>query len=294
MNQAAPQNSGSTERAIAFTHEAQIHEILKEAERLKLLVLIRFSIQGTAIRGCIESLDFQAQTMIIHQISPEGFKLLKDHYDVKIEFVLLSKKLVFLSKIRGRVPFKILVGFPNRIVSIERRNNSRFRIQAPQHLKLEVPGFIHDNSRWDSPMDPLAIHLDLAHLPRNLSTINRFHIDDISLGGIALVTHHHLVTEFFVLDSTLDGLFLIPKGKTRVPVTLNVRWVKKITNMVSGEEDEKIRKTLATKLSSEKISQLPPLKETFYRIGLQFMEVPRELDSAIRNYIRQLQTSESV
>ena len=35
-------------------------------------------------------------------------------------------------------------------------------------------------------------------------------------------------------------------------------------------------------------------KETYYRLGLQFHEVSSELDTTLRQFIRRVQTSESV
>ena len=92
------------ERAVAFSKPDQVLEILNEANRLKLQVLIKYSNEGKAVRGFVEGVDARDRTVRIGGISPAGDALLNGCDAVKIEFILLSKKLVFVSRVRSRIP----------------------------------------------------------------------------------------------------------------------------------------------------------------------------------------------
>ena len=274
------------DKAVAFSQPEQVAEILREANRLRLQVLIKTSSAGKAIRGQLEYFDAAGKSMRIGSISPAGDALLRGHDFVKVEFILLSKKLVFVSPIRGRTNGKLMLGLPDKLVAIERRVNARFRVPQPNAAFLEFPDRRVDLTRFDAPFVP-------DFLLEDRSPIARLRIDDVSLGGVACFTRYPSVAE--LLKTEEDGVqaLLYFPNTPPLQVPVSVRWTKKTTAPLQGKFEifsRIIQQKLKPLVGTEDIE----IRENFFRVGLQFSEVSKDLDAAIRSFIKLVQAAESV
>ncbi len=285
-----PSNSGAGEKAIIFSRPEQIAEILTETEKLKLPVLIRYMNDGKAVRGFVERANIAGENGIrISGISPAGDAVLASYEVVKIEFVLLSKKLYFVSKIRARATGRILVNAPTKLYAVERRRNARFAIPPGICAFLEFSEAKVDLSRFDSPLNP-----DITGTKHTLPL--RVRIDDISLGGTAISTRFPAISE--ILKPTGDNIIvaklLLPKA-TPVLIPIAIRWSKKSTvHLLPGKHDNATRVITSKLMSLGTPTDSVQYNEVFQRYGIQFAEVSNELDSALRDFIHLCQTAESV
>jgi hypothetical protein len=286
-----PQQPGKAgEKTLVFSKPQQIVEILTEADRLKLPILIRYTNDGKAVRGFVERADLNNERGLrIGGISDAGDSVLARYDVVKIEFVLLSKKIFFISRIRARTPSRLLVSTPEKVYAIERRLNARFPVPKGMTALVRFDKVPVDQSRFDAPPSLNIVEPTLLQ-PSSLL------IHDISLGGAALTTRYGGVAQNFAPDQKiLEAQFCFPRiPPITAPVT--IRWVKKISMRIDPESIPETAHTI-----EERLTALPTLRNTkleyndvVHRFGIQFSEISSELDAALRLFINQAQTAESV
>jgi c-di-GMP-binding flagellar brake protein YcgR len=281
------QSARPKEKAIAFTQVDQIVEILSEAVRLKLTVLLRTSATSKAVRATMENLNVEEGGLRLSGISAAGDQLLRGFDVVKVEFILLSKKLVFVASVKGRVASKLLLSLPERIVAIERRNNARFRVPSNLAAFVEFPDRPIEVGRFDVPFVPKFMQAENK-------AFAKLRVDDVSLGGVACFSRYSGIAEAFrAEESHVPAVFFFP-GLAPISVPVSIRWTKKTTAVIESGRFETAKRLLGNRFRTHMTSTEKDAKETFYRLGLQFHEVPKELDTALRQFIRRAQASESI
>lgn len=271
-------------KAIAFTQPAQIEKILTEVCQLKIDLLMRMPNAAKSVRGVAEIYNSSDKGLVIGGISPAGDDLLRTIDVVRVEFVLLSTKLTFDTRIRARTNGKIILQCPTKMLSIERRLNSRFKVPTSHAAFVEFPDSRMDIARFDSPLIPRFMMQERLLVPK-------LRVDDVSLGGFACFTRYASVAQLFrASDLVLNGVVSFPNmAPLQVPIMM--RWIKKTTTSIDAHRYPNLRRVVASRIKSQ--NELS-LREVYYRIGLQFAEVPQELDAALRAFVYAVQTAESV
>jgi hypothetical protein len=283
--QSAAQNA-TNEKAVVFSKANQVAEILREVERLKLNVLIRYSRNGKAVRAIFSGLAVGSGSAILAGISDQGSALLARSQAVKIEFILLSKKIVFVSEVVSRSKGKLTIKIPEKVIAIERRTNARFKVPASHAAFIEFPEKKFDQNDLDSPFVPQVFRNRFAGSPL-------LRIDDVSLGGVAGFTRYGAVQRCLKgTEEQLEAILYFPNNyPLHVPVS--IRWSKKtIVNDTTGQF-HKLSEIIATACGQDPDYDLK-IKECYYRVGIQFSEVSKDLDIVLRQFIRRLQQAESV
>lgn len=287
-NAAAGQNnSQQKDKAIAFSRPEQVLEILREVNRRKTQVLIKYSNDGKLVRGVVEDLLANEGSLVVSGISAAGDQLLAPFKLVRIEFILLSKKIVFVTKIKQRIPGKILLAVPDKLVALERRANARFRVPIACAAFLEFSDRRIELDRFDAPFVPRFLRDDVARSPR-------VRIDDVSLGGVACFTRYGAVADLFRADEDELKATLYLPSTAPLPVSVSVRWTKKTTAAVLSGNYDDFQRIVANRLKLLPSSSEMQMRENFYRIGFQFTEVTSELDASLRSFVKLVQTAESV
>jgi hypothetical protein len=281
------EKSAPKEKAIAFSRPEQVLEILREVNRRKTQVLIKYSNDGKLVRGVVEDLLGAEGSLVVSGISSSGDSLLAPYKLVRIEFILLSKKIVFVSKIKQRVPGKILLAIPEKLVAYERRSNSRFRVPMSCAAFLEFSDRRIDLERFDAPFTPRFMRDDGSSAPR-------VRIDDVSLGGVACFTRYGAVADLFRADEDELKANLYLPSTAPLAVHVSVRWTKKTTAAVVHGNYDDFQRIVANRLKLLPSSDELQMRENFFRIGFQFTEVTSELDASLRAFMKLVQTAESV
>lgn len=278
-------------KAIQFTRPQQVAQILGETAKLKLQVLIRISTDGRAVRGHVYSVDFEKEKVVrIAGVSDAGLRMLGGQTTVQVEFVLLSKKVYFVTRLRSRAAGQVLLDLPAKVVAIERRQNMRFRIPSGLEVFLEIPSRYYDLNRFDAPFIP-----DFLREEARARARIRVLCDDISLGGVAVFTRYPAIVEQLrpELDDVMANIQFI--GAAPITVPISMRWTKRTMEHVPADQYVQLRDMLCKRIPTAGFrTQTVPIKNQYHRVGIQFAEVSSELDAIVRGFIRKVQVAESI
>lgn len=283
--QSGAQNNNG-EKAVVFSQPNQIAEILREVERLKFNVLIRYSRTGKAVRALFSGLSMSSGHVSLAGISNEGTAVLAQSKAIKIEFILLSKKIIFVSEVVSRGQGKIVIKVPEKVIAIERRSNVRFKVPATHAAFIDFPEKKYDQNDPEAPFVP-------QFLSNRFTCIPRLRIDDVSLGGVAGFTRYGAIQRCLKgLDEQLEATLFFPNSyPLRVPVS--IRWSKKtILNDTTGQF-ETLSRMIAGACGQDPEYDLK-IKESYYRLGIQFSEVSKDLDVVLRHFMKKIQQADSI
>lgn len=275
----------SEKYAIAFTKPNQISEILSEACRLGISVLVRYSQTGKAIRGSMQVIEEDLTSLKLGGISDAGMQLLAQAPNVRVEFVLLSKKLVFVSRVLERSGGQIKLAFPTKIVSTERRQNARFRVTQSHAAFLDFPQLFVPVGPLDAPWVPTASR-------DKSSAAVRVRIDDISLGGLSCVTRFAAIAALWKAGpEEVLGHLVLPSSPV-IPCSFTIRWVKKTVAPLAQDQFPQLQEVLVGRVGGGGA----PLefKDIFTRCGCQFVDAKPEMEAALKQYLRDLQMAQSI
>lgn len=285
--QAINQSEERAEKAIVFSKKSQIFEILREVDRLKLQVLLRYSRTGKAVRGTFSSFDFVTPSVTITSISAAGAQCLAQSRLVKVEFILLSKKIAFVADVIATGTGQIVLKAPDKVVVIERRVNVRFKVPVSCSSFIEFPDRKVSPNEDGTPYYPPGLHSSARK-----TVLMR--IDDVSLGGVAGFTRYSGVANAIKIGDDMQNAILYFPDNYPVPVPVSVRWSKKTTATDNDAKYEEFRQFVLALAGGSVREEAIVIRETFYRVGIQFGEVSKELDSLLRTFIKRVQQAESV
>ncbi len=275
------------DQAIVFSKVSQLFEIFSEVDRLKLPVLLRYSRSGKAVRAVFQHFDIGSASLTLSGISQAGMEFIGSSSVLKVEFVLLSKKIVFVSSVVSRGLSDVTLKLPDKLVAIERRQNVRFKVP------INCPAFIEFPDRRIRFEDEGA-----PYYPKGLETSARstaiLRIDDVSLGGIGGITRYASIANAMRVGDDMQNAVLYFPDNYPVSLPVSVRWNKKtIVSDLDGRFDE-FKKRVARFVGSAVSESDIEIKESFHRVGVQFAEVSKDLDNLLRSFIKRVQQAESV
>lgn len=277
---------GSGDKAIVFSRPNQIAEIMREVERLRLPALIRYSRVGKAIRTSFGSFYPADQTIALVGISAAGLQLLEGVRAVKIEFILLSKKIVFVSTVVQRSQGGLVIKLPEKIMAIERRMNVRFKVPDSLCAFISFPHFQLNHGDLDAPFYPQPLRSFENSTPL-------LRIDDVSIGGVAGFTRFGAVNRALKFREGSQSALLWFPAAPPVEASVSIRWSKKTSVQVEAGQFEGFRQLVA-QVSGHSIGESLSLKDNYYRLGIQFSEVSSELNQALRSFVKKVQQADTV
>jgi len=202
--------------------------------------------------------------IIFDKISEFGLQKLEKGTPVKIEVIGMPSKVMFVSTINDKTEEGVLCNLPASLVTIERRQNSRYRVTPSAMAYLSF-------SLW-SPVDDDPSAPPFFDAYRSLA--GWIPILDISAGGVCVQSHFPSFINF------LETVDLDPKAKLHLPmsapmpVQAAIRWKRRIKNRI--DEDNRERYQLD------------------FRLGIEFLELQEDYQIRIRNYLRQLSVADAI
>lgn len=250
------------ESKIKITEPQRILRILQRVSQAGLSVLIRSEIDTAClIKGRVTQLkqDGSNAFLRISNISEKGVAFLMSGVKIQVEFIMMSTKVYFISRVAKLDGNSILVQVPSYLVSVERRLNPRFNCQEEALAYIDSAIWKPDVVSFASPpifsfFEPIGSYLQIA---------------DISSGGICLVTRFPAASEIFKKGIIDDGAKIVFPMQSPVLAPIEVRWAKKIKEHVKHENG-----TNGVKRS--------------YRIGVEFISPSDELKVAVRQFVAQI------
>ena len=261
------------ESIVKITSEERIARILEKVIQANMQVYLRWPKDpGVAVKGRLAPItELDEKSLVkgvgirISEISEKGSRYLASKELIQVEFVLMSTKIVFASRVIFRGKEFLIVAFPTCLVSIERRKNARFKATSSHvgFIKLEH----HNPSKDDfTAMPYFSSFQGLA---------GALKVEDVSLGGLSVSTNFPSVLPYATRGTIDEGAILTLPLQKPVLCPIEVRWIKKIT-ATESDGAENLVKTLTIKL------------------GFQFTSVSPELENALRIYIMQVSQAEAI
>jgi len=261
------------ESIVKITNESRIARILEKVIQAHMQVFLRWPKDpSVAVKGKLSPItEVNEQSRLkgvgirISEISEKGARYLATKEIIQVEFVMMSSKIVFASKIIFREKEFLVVDVPQTLVCIERRKNARYKATSGLvgFLKMEQ----HKPGRDDFTAMPYFSFFQ--------GVAGALKVEDVSLGGISVGTHFPSVLPYATRGTKDEGAILTLPLQKPVLCPIEIRWIKKITAHEGDGADSSL-KTLSIKL------------------GFQFTSVSPELENAIRIYIMQVSQSEAI
>lgn len=254
---------------LRVSNQETIRRVLEKALDVRLLCMIKY--QGDtsiSVKGnIIDLITEKKNTSIIRfgNISSKGLKYLREKSLVQIECSIMSKKVIFTSRILSMDISSIFVEVPEHLLTVNRRSDERYKC-------LKEFGAFFKFSNFAPGWDDFSATPFYSHYGHYSGLIA---IDDISLGGASLRTNFPAINKVtFKGFVDHDATFIFPMQQY-LRTSIELRWIKKIKEY-----------------HQDHVSQPRPV--TSYRLGLQFIDKSPKLLDSIRIFIHQLNQKQAI
>ena len=194
-------------------------------------------------------------------LSADGIGHLKTCPLITVEFVLLSTKIVFASRIVHQRGETIRIRFPRQIYNVERR-------KAMRHDTSETfPAFMELSFLKETGEDPMLCR---PAFPQYKHLESMVRIENLSLGGVCFTSRFpELIGQIQLGFRDEHAMIQLPmQDRTKAPVI--VRWIKTVRQ------------------------ETPNDSGVSYKFGCQFTDTPEELLRSIKLYTQQLNSEKAI
>jgi hypothetical protein len=252
------------------TNPERIIRVLQKIASGGLSVQIRALKQPeTAVKGrAVESGSLTVSNGVrIGGISEKGRAHLQNfaHDGVQVEFVLMSTKVVFSSRVIEFVGNQLLLSIPDSLTSIERRKDARFPITVSTRAYLQLQDWFTDTKDPTCP--------PFFEYQRDFATL--LHVGDVSVGGLSIVSRFPFVCKALQRGAVVDRCALILPLTSPIIAPIEVRWVKRLRERISDYNGE------------ERTMRM-------YKFGIQFVNPQPELELELRKFMARLAVAEAI
>ncbi len=235
--------------------EGRMQVIIRTKENIKL------GIRATFAAITVE----RSGTVSFDKISVFGLEKLSLNGPIKIEVMGMPTMVMFITEVLEKVGDTITCQLPVMLTSIERRQNSRFKV-SPAFMAYMSFSVWQPEANDTGAAPFFEVYRSMAGwIP----------LVDISAGGICLSSH------FPSFINALDNVNLDTQANLHLPmqnplaVQAAIRWKRRIKNrLVDADDSERYQMD--------------------FRIGVEFAELSDERKIQIRNYLRQLSVAEAI
>jgi c-di-GMP-binding flagellar brake protein YcgR len=265
VNQQNPQQN--VEPTSKITNPERIGRIVARMCDGRMQALIRTKDNSkVGIRASFARTDtLKGSTLIqFEKISNFGLQKLDKGMQIKVEVIGMPSKVMFVTEIKDKLSDGIVCSLPASLVSIERRQNARYRVTNATMAYLSF-------SVWQ-PEDEDPASPPFFDAYRTLATW--IPILDMSTGGVCIQSHFPSfinVLESIAVDT--NAKLHLPMSPP-MPVHAAIRWKRRIRNRIIEDVNERY--------------------QLDFRIGVEFLEIQEEQRNRIRNFLRQLSVADAI
>lgn len=202
--------------------------------------------------------------LVFDKISVFGMEKVPLSTAIKIEVLGMPTMVTFFAEVQSKDADRIVCALPGVLVSVERRQNSRFKVIPSSMAYMSF-------SLWQPKDDDLGAP-PLFDAYRALA--GWVPLLDISAGGVCLSSH------FPSFINNLENVQLDPAAYLHLPMQIPlpikaaIRWKRRIRNRLVDADAERY--------------------QLDFRIGVEFVDLIDEHKARIRNYLRQLSVAEAI
>jgi hypothetical protein len=202
--------------------------------------------------------------IVFDKISVFGLEKLAHGIPVKVEVIGMPSKVMFISTISNKSIDGISCPIPGSLVSIERRQASRYRVTPAAMAFVSFSVWKPEAADVSAPPFFEAFQSMASWVP----------ILDMSNGGACIGTH------FPSLINTVDKIDHDPKAHIHLPMSppipfqAAIRWKRRIRNRIIEDQEERY--------------------QLDFRLGIEFLSLQEDQNVRIRNYLRQLSVVDAI
>lgn len=248
-------NPERLKRIFAKMCSAGMHALLRTGEDSNL-----------GIRAVFHLLDESNGQSILYLngISEKGRRKLESSKIVRVEVLGMPTRVMFDAAIIRHYGEGIGVIVPESIVSVERRQNTRYQTIPRQMAYLVLGSWQAESEDWAAP--PV--------IPMSEKMASWLPLADISIGGMCVLTHFPSVLTAAAPQSVDEDAQLVFPMIGAVPIKAQFRWQKRtIDRKAVGQREHSQRQ---------------------FRIGIEFVDPDENLKLKIRQFMRQLSMADAI
>ena len=235
--------------------QGNMHAVIRTQKNINLGI--------RAVFHMIEAVD-KPKLIYFSSISKVGKSRLKKGEPIRVEVIGMPSRIMFVSVIHDINDSGVSIFQPNALVSIERRQNSRYNV-SPQKMAYLNLGLYQPAEEDVTAHPSFPLYNDLN---------SWFPVVDISLGGLCFQTRFPSIIKFVEKETPDKNASLILPMTPPIETEVHFRWQKKIKNRIVEDENERF--------------------QFDYRLGIQFGEMNKETQSSIKLFLRQLAMADAV
>ena len=250
-----------------ISNPKRIERILERMNDAKMSVIMKDSSEAEiGIRGAFDLVRYDTEQphLIIGKVSAKGLQRVSKVSKLKIEVLGMPSRVVFVAKILKHLMNGLVLGIPKTIVSIERRQNTRYATtwNYMSYFRLDDWTPVPDDISGPPVLSPFE---DLS---------GWFGVADVSLGGICVLSHFYTLSKIVSeVGGSVKGQLLFPMMEP-ISGEFAIRWQKKTVNRISEGGRERARLE--------------------YRFGIEFSEMDEAAIIKIRQFMRQLSMANAI
>jgi hypothetical protein len=245
----------------------RIVRMLRRVCQANLPVLIRYSSDVTVAikaRAAYLVADSNPPYIRLNGISNVGARHLDNVKVIQVEFVMMSTKIQFVSRVLNRADDSLLLEMPRLLYSVERRKNTRYATTA------DLTGYLGLSVWGAKETDPCA-----PAMLWNRALANQIKIVDISQTGLAVVTRFPAVARIVRRGLIDDNAMLQLPMQRPVRVSIEVRWARRLKERVeTGTQEGRLSRS--------------------FRFGVTFQNLDEDARLSIAQFVQQLTQAEAV
>lgn len=201
---------------------------------------------------------------ILGSISDHGLARLQPHIDLIVEVFGTDKRIAFTCSVLQHTPAGLYVTLPMTLSKAERRIAQRFKISEDRTPFVDPRAWQIDENDIAAPpifgmYQPLASWVSVS---------------DISFGGVCVETRFPSLLNWVEANPTCSQAQLIFPMMKPLPIGLELRWTKRIRERSSSTE---------AGYSIQK-----------YKMGMAFLNPPRDFILEVGRFIKELQMDNAV
>lgn len=202
--------------------------------------------------------------LYLNGISEKGRRKLESSKIVRVEVLGMPTRVMFDAAIVRHYGEGIGIAVPDSIVSVERRQNTRYQTLPRQMAYLVLSSWQAEDEDWAAPpVIPIAESM-ASWLP----------LADISMGGMCVLTHFPAALTAAAPTTIDENARLIFPMIGPVPVKVQIRWQKRtIDRKIVGDREHSQRQ---------------------FRFGIEFVDPDENVKLKVRQFMRQLSMADAI
>ena len=224
--------------------------------------------QSLTLKGKAYGVEYQASEhsvrgrgIFISGFSQRAYAELKHARQLKCEFMLMSSRLVFVTKILRLKDQHLVVEIPSEFENVERRKQSRTHLSGSTKAFINLVDFVNHSNAITPAFSQYSALRSMVPLA------------DISIGGVCIYTYTPLLNSYLGMDFETDKAFLCLPMEVPIPVKIRIQWVRSEKELRPKEKKH---------------------HKQIFKFGCQFIDLSEEAELKIKNLMSRIMQEDAI